>query len=656
MNSTAINEAPDSTRKESEDVNEAEREEGEEEVEQRPFSPTDPSEFFVMDDDERHEEKSNAENDVIGLDVQQSNTVQQWTVHQQPSTTPMHRPIQPPNPSANAFNLKSFPTQPQYSQHYQQAQFNPRACSTPIQPMIRRTPLGEVNPNIDNNRFLPSQLYSSSAQPPTPIPSFGVYDKQSIEYPAGNVPIRSLTPSPFRRNVMHPYQRQNSAAEFESRPYPMVVQQQSLSHSTTTISSPSSYYPHTNSSSSAYDSSSHSIQNHPPSHSFPSTSTSSEETLDESHQSVPDSSSNSPVIYQQQQQQQVQSGYVFDDKNGLKIAAHFGQRGLHEEFEQVTGRLCLMSGCRRYKVTVGEILRRVREPETMHLSLVSGLLRKGKCSNASKELQSKLEKVGLHVPSGRRKSFGITTFTALCEEEAIHMADDFRKLILEMNTGIMARCLIGVNQNGENSVAQPKPEECMKFINRQLEGARWFIDLMSSVYNGVSNRPAEMSPPRNAAEHFICNFNLLTHGFGHNAVKSVLTHLRSMTDEMAKALGTVPVIPQRSTLQQTPTVMTYPAMPTMPHHMAFPVPPSGYFPSPSPAAVSVPSTPTPSSSSPFPHHSHSASPQLPQHQSIPYPSSVVPQSYSQQNQPPSVGHSNSLYSPSTPSSSYDSQS
>ena len=27
-------------------------------------------------------------------------------------------------------------------------------------------------------------------------------------------------------------------------------------------------------------------------------------------------------------------------------------------------------------------------------------------------------------------------------------------------------------------------------------------------------------------------------------------HLRSMTDEMAKALGAVPVIPQRSTLQQ----------------------------------------------------------------------------------------------------------
>ena len=55
MNSTAISEAPDSTRKESEDVNEAEREEGKEEVEQRPFSPTDPSEFFVMDDNERHE-------------------------------------------------------------------------------------------------------------------------------------------------------------------------------------------------------------------------------------------------------------------------------------------------------------------------------------------------------------------------------------------------------------------------------------------------------------------------------------------------------------------------------------------------------------------------------------------------------------------------
>ena len=61
----------------------------------------------------------------------------------------------------------------------------------------------------------------------------------------------------------------------------------------------------------------------------------------------------------------------------------------------------------------------------------------------------------------------------LISEEAIHMADDFRKLVLEMNTGIMARCLIGVNQNGENSVAQPKPEECMQFINRQLEGARY---------------------------------------------------------------------------------------------------------------------------------------------------------------------------------------
>jgi len=96
-----------------------------------------------------------------------------------------------------------------------------------------------------------------------------------------------------------------------------------------------------------------------------------------------------------------------------------------ETFCSVPGRLSLLSSTSKYKVTVAEVQRRLSPPECLNASLLGGVLRRAKSKNGGKVLRDKLERIGMTLPSGRRKAANVTLLTSLVEGEAIHLARDF---------------------------------------------------------------------------------------------------------------------------------------------------------------------------------------------------------------------------------------
>jgi hypothetical protein len=94
-------------------------------------------------------------------------------------------------------------------------------------------------------------------------------------------------------------------------------------------------------------------------------------------------------------------------------------------FCHVPGRLSLLSSNSKYKVTVGEVQRRLSPPECLNASLLGGILRRAKSKNGGRMLREKLERIGVNLPAGRRKAATVTLLTSLVEGEAIHLARDF---------------------------------------------------------------------------------------------------------------------------------------------------------------------------------------------------------------------------------------
>uniref|UniRef100_A0A7E4UWF9 TF_AP-2 domain-containing protein n=1 Tax=Panagrellus redivivus TaxID=6233 RepID=A0A7E4UWF9_PANRE len=211
----------------------------------------------------------------------------------------------------------------------------------------------------------------------------------------------------------------------------------------------------------------------------------------------------------------------------------FIQRSPFETFCTVPGRTSLLSSTTKYKVTVGEIQRRISPPECLNASLLGGILRKAKSKDGGKALRESLKRIGLALPAGRRKSANVTAWTALVEEEAVHMAKDFHSSCEREYPAKEIAIFLSRNVATEDDAHRRRT---------MLHYVRLFIKELSDLMNSdrspiCGNRPEVILDP--SIQKPLTHFSMVTHGFGGLALVAVLDALNSTVHESFKQLERV---------------------------------------------------------------------------------------------------------------------
>lgn len=200
-----------------------------------------------------------------------------------------------------------------------------------------------------------------------------------------------------------------------------------------------------------------------------------------------------------------------------------------EVFCSVPGRLSLLSSTSKYKVTVGEVQRRLAPPECLNASLLGGVLRRAKSKNGGRCLRERLEKIGLNLPAGRRKAANVTLLTSLVEGEAVHLARDF---------GFVCETEFPARATAEYLCRQSEPDQLhtrRSMLLATKEICKEFLDLMSQDRSPLGgSRPTPCLEP--GVQGSLTHFSLLTHGFGTPAICAALSAFQSYLMEAIKML------------------------------------------------------------------------------------------------------------------------
>ncbi|XP_072830909.1 transcription factor AP-2-epsilon isoform X1 [Vicugna pacos] len=201
-----------------------------------------------------------------------------------------------------------------------------------------------------------------------------------------------------------------------------------------------------------------------------------------------------------------------------------------EVFCSVPGRLSLLSSTSKYKVTVGEVQRRLSPPECLNASLLGGVLRRAKSKNGGRCLRERLEKIGLNLPAGRRKAANVTLLTSLVEGEAVHLARDFG-YVCETEFPAKAAAEYLCRQHADPGELHSR--KSMLLAAKQI--CKEFADLMAQDRSPLGNsRPALILEP--GVQSCLTHFSLITHGFGGPAICAALTAFQNYLLEALKGL------------------------------------------------------------------------------------------------------------------------
>ncbi|VDM22488.1 unnamed protein product [Wuchereria bancrofti] len=185
-----------------------------------------------------------------------------------------------------------------------------------------------------------------------------------------------------------------------------------------------------------------------------------------------------------------------------------------QTFCSVPGRLSLLCASSKYKVSVAELARRLSPPESLNASLLGGILRRAKSKNGGQTLRDQLERIGLKLPAGRRKSTNVTLLTSLVEGEAQHLAKDFANACsTEFPAKSIAQCRL--KKYVTMSVVElEKEKEKFRTTKQLLSG---FMDMLRQdnvLFSDKRDNKMQSSMER---------FSLITHTFGTPAILAGLS-------------------------------------------------------------------------------------------------------------------------------------
>ncbi|KJH53480.1 transcription factor AP-2 [Dictyocaulus viviparus] len=208
---------------------------------------------------------------------------------------------------------------------------------------------------------------------------------------------------------------------------------------------------------------------------------------------------------------------------------------LCEVYCMVPGRTSLLSSTTKYRVTVGEIQRRISPPECLNASLLGGILRRAKSKDGGKTLRDSLRKIGLTLPAGRRKQANVTAWTALVEEEAVHMAKDFAMVCeKDFHAREIGIYLTKAGLSIEHDVIQRRTmlENSKKIVSELCELLA--ADRTPLTPFGIPIKSTVVLDP--SIQQHLSHYTLMTHGFGGVAMVAVLESIKQMIDESIKYL------------------------------------------------------------------------------------------------------------------------
>ncbi|GFQ65091.1 transcription factor AP-2-beta [Trichonephila clavata] len=219
-----------------------------------------------------------------------------------------------------------------------------------------------------------------------------------------------------------------------------------------------------------------------------------------------------------------------NNENNHKDIMLSGIASTQEVFCSVPGRLSLLSSTSKYKVTVGEVQRRLSPPECLNASLLGGVLRRAKSKNGGRSLREKLDKIGLNLPAGRRKAANVTLLTSLVEGEAIHLAKDFGYVCDTEFPSRQVAEFLSRNYTDPAIIYKRKQE-----LVDTREIIKEFAEFLTQDRSPLCNM--KMSPilPQQIQRH-LTHFSLITHGFGSHAIVSALSAAQNYINESIKYL------------------------------------------------------------------------------------------------------------------------